>query len=145
MPKKKDYILFYSVKKNEIIFPIKAEKNPLAKDPDKYQFIGGYPAIFGGTREGTVEESLKKEVEQESRGTYELQGNFREFFLEGPLQQKEGYHFYRTTEWIKITDTWPPLTDNSTTAEAEMSRVVTLSLSDFNHLKSETDILNKLI
>ncbi len=85
----KYYVLFTENNREKIIFPIKAIKNYSQESKKKKSFAGGFPAMFGGNLEKThLEEyegdpnieTLKAEVKEESRYTYDVERNIENHY-----------------------------------------------------------------
>lgn len=125
-----------------------------SKYPDNYQYCGGYPAIFGGTKEGesSILQVLEKEVDQESRSTYQLLDYQTQYLhwnqvckkdRDGNYSDNEDVMFFYYSEgWEKMTNNWPEANSYET---AEMEKVVTVSLNKFNELRTDDRILTELI
>lgn len=104
------------------------------------QFAGGYPAIFGGTDKGSVNETLIAEVSEESRNTFQAFGPFQPYFQGQP--PNNNLLFYWTSKWEVTGNPWKkPLQRD----EGEMSAIVTISLDGFTSHDPPQTVLKKLV
>lgn len=149
-----------SIEKN-IIFPIKREYNLYEQNQNpemeiKRQYIGGYPALFGGNSKGSIKKTLKEEVDEESRYTYKFTGaddDYKPIIILEKLKKELNikipdrmqFFYTRQTYWEETNNPWPS-TDPKKRDEGEMLRVATVSLTKFpRDLKDPKQILEKLI
>ncbi|NEP11796.1 MAG: hypothetical protein F6K14_16610 [Symploca sp. SIO2C1] len=168
----KYYVLLTNKDLSEIIFPFKATVNIWLRDsqkrpsrPPKPSFAGGFPAMFGGNLEKEHNQSyvntLKDEVEEESRKTYSVKDNKESNYTAlaadldlVPQKDKSGkiiywndMRFYHTDLWEKIGE-WPT-TKPTKFAEGEMQTVITLSVNNIiteaNNSNNKDKLLEALI
>ena len=136
----KHYVVLYRVRREEMTFPVKGERNQL---DNSVQFAGGYPAIFGGTDQGGgVDKTLDAEVREESRQTLRPTTplTFAHYFT--GQRPHNDLHFYWTANWETTGTQWRPPT---TRDEGEMAKIATVSLESFSSQDPPNLILDKLI
>lgn len=135
----KYYVLLYRQTNELMTFPIKAQRNEF---DGALQFAGGYPAMFGGTAQGTVDQTLAAELDEESRGTLRLTAPVpAQPFYQGQVGN-DRYFFYETTRWTTTGTAWHPPLDRN---QGEMSTISSVSVHEFSSFDPPDVVLDKLI
>ena len=143
--KHKSYVAMIDKEKGEMIVPIKARLNPYNNKP---AFCAGMPQFFGGTHNSSRPPlyHIQKEVNEESRGTYELEQKYPTSFY-----KEDNMEFFVSDKsgWEKTEKKWTiedeEDEDKVPPEQKEMEDIKTVDLKKFNAEMKEDEIIEELI
>ncbi len=137
----KSYVILCT--RDIMVVPIKANENPYNLNAG--WFAAGTPQFFGGSLQGNQLQTLQQEVNEESRGSLQLNGIPNQPFYTVPPTDgdRKTYNFFYSQNWQNTEVLWNP--NVSDPKQREMQRLVEVSRRFFDPPQDDEEDINDIL